>query len=329
MISLRVPGTSLGLLLALTLAGCSTPGAPSPTPASSTSPSPGPSTDVPADEASQEAQVPEAVRLTREGRLDELADLLRGPGSRRRVRTDGAAALAAVGNQHTRQTLALLAAAGVEGEVESPESAAHFWRRATALPKDPTGALAVASDTGDLALAAAALRAGAGTETRDDAGRTPLLVAATEDRVEVARLLVRRGADPDALDGRHDTPWLVTGVTGSVAMGRVLLAAGADLTVRNRYGGLSVIPASERGHAEYVEWVVGTDIDLDHVNDLGWTALLEAVILGDGGPRHQRIVRALLEAGADPSIADADGVSALEHARAKGQRAVVALLEQA
>ena len=78
-----------------------------------------------------------------------------------------------------------------------------------------------------------------------------------------------------------------------------------------------MIPASERGHVDYVRRVVTTGIDVDHVNRLGWTALLEAVILGDGGEAHQEIVRILLAAGADPSIADGDGVTALEHARAR------------
>ena len=126
------------------------------------------------------------------------------------------------------------------------------------------------------------------------------------------------GADPDALDDRHDTPWLVTGVTGSVAMLEALLPANPDLSIENRFGGLSVIPASERGHVGYVRRVVSTDIDVNHVNRLGWTALLEAVLLGDGGRDHREIVRTLLGAGADRTIPDRDGVTALEHARSKG-----------
>ena len=86
----------------------------------------------------------------------------------------------------------------------------------------------------------------------------------------------------------------------------------------NRFGGVSVIPAAERGHVEYVRRVVTTGIDVDHVNRLGWTALLEAVVLGDGGERHQEVVRILLDAGADRAIADRDGVTALEHAERSG-----------
>ncbi|MEJ7795918.1 MAG: ankyrin repeat domain-containing protein [Nocardioides sp.] len=191
----------------------------------------------------------------------------------------------------------------------------------------PNAALLRAAERGDADEVARALRAGADIETRDALERTPLLLAVTEDRVDVARLLVAMGADPDALDHQHDTPWLVTGVTGSVPMVEALLPATPDLRILNRYGGTSLIPASERGHVDYVRRVLRTGIDVDHVNRLGWTALLEAVILGHGGKDHQEIVQLLLAAGADPLIADKDGVTALEHARARGHASLVRLLQ--
>lgn len=99
-------------------------------------------------------------------------------------------------------------------------------------------------------------------------------------------------ADPDAQDRREESPWLATGVTGSVPMLHVLLPAGPDLKLRNRFGAIALIPASERGHAACVrELLRVTDIDVDHVNRLGRTALLEAVILGDGGRAHQEARR--------------------------------------
>jgi uncharacterized protein len=189
--------------------------------------------------------------------------------------------------------------------------------------------LLAAAQRGDATAAALAVRAGANLETRDQRGRTPLLLAVTEERLAVARLLVHLGANPDALDDQHDTPWLVTGVTGSVDMLEVLLPAGPDLKIRNRFGGTSLIPASERGHGAYVRRVVRTDIEINHVNNLGWTALLEAVILGDGSRRYQQIVSTLLDAGADPKIADRQGVTALQHAEQRGQRAVARILRDA
>jgi ankyrin repeat protein len=147
--------------------------------------------------------------------------------------------------------------------------------------------------------------------------------------VDVARALIAAGADVDLQDADRNNALLVTGVTGSVAMLREVLKGDPDFTLTNRYGGVSVIPASERGHVDYVRAVLDTEIDVDHVNNLGWTALLEAVILGDGGEAHVEIVRLLLGAGADRSIADRDGVTALEHARERGYDELVRLLEEA
>ncbi|WP_035862373.1 ankyrin repeat domain-containing protein [Kitasatospora cheerisanensis] len=187
-----------------------------------------------------------------------------------------------------------------------------------------------AAHTGDLDAVRAALEAGANLEARDPQGRTALLTAALADQVAVAEFLVAAGADPDAQDHREDSPWLVTGVTGSVPMMRALLVAGPDFGLTNRFGGVSLIPAAERGHVAYVRAVVEeTDLYVDHVNRLGWTALLEAVILGDGGRPHTEIVRLLLAAGADPQLADADGVTALQHAERRGFRAIAALLREA
>lgn len=195
-------------------------------------------------------------------------------------------------------------------------------------PADPDNALLRAAESGDADMVAVALRAGADIETRDEHDRTALLLTATHDHVAAAKVLVAMGADPDALDDRHDTPWLVTGVTGSVAMLEALLPADPDLTIRNRFGGLSPIPASERGHVDYVRRVVQTDVDINHINDLGWTALLEAVILGDGGQNHQEIVQILLEAGAEPAITDHDGLTALQHAERRGYQKIARLLRQ-
>jgi len=105
------------------------------------------------------------------------------------------------------------------------------------------------------------------------------------------------------------------------------LAAGADLKSTNRYGGTALIPAAHHGHTEAVRILLGTAIEKDHVNRLGWTALLEAVILGDGGRVHTEIVRLLVEAGANVNTGDKDGVTPLAHARRRGFAGMVRILE--
>src|SRR5699024_4865323 len=94
--------------------------------------------------------------------------------------------------------------------------------------------------------------------------------------------------------------------------------AEADTRLTNRFGGTALIPAAERGHVEIVrELLTRTNVDVNHVNNLGWTALLEAIILSDGGERHQQIVQMLVDYGANINIPDANGITPLEHARAR------------
>jgi ankyrin repeat protein len=107
------------------------------------------------------------------------------------------------------------------------------------------------------------------------------------------------------------------------------LAAGANLRDTNRYGGSALIPACHHGHPLTVRILLATDIDIDHVNDLGWTALMETVILGDGGPVYVEILGLLLAAGADTDIPDRESVTPLGHARALGFADLVRILERA
>lgn len=187
--------------------------------------------------------------------------------------------------------------------------------------------LLAAVERGDVQGVVALIRAGADVDTADTRGRTAVTIAAFSGHAEVVRELVDAGADIDRQDEERYNALLATGVTGDVDVLREVLRASPDLKRRNKYGGIAIIPACERGHVDLVrELLATTDIDVDHVNDLGWTALLEAVVLADGGPAHVEIVRLLLDAGADRLIADKEGVTALEHARARGYSEMVDLL---
>ena len=173
------------------------------------------------------------------------------------------------------------------------------------------------------------LEDGADVDARGAGGATAVTAAAANQHVDVVRALVDAGADVDLQDDDRSNPLLLCGENGNVALLREVLRGDPDLGATNRYGGVALIPASDRGHVEMVRALLETEIDVDHVNRLGWTALLEAVILGDGGEAHQEIVRMLLAAGADPEIADNDGVTPLAHAREKGYQAMVEMLERA
>ena len=128
----------------------------------------------------------------------------------------------------------------------------------------------------------------------------------------------------------RDSPFLYVGAEGLLDVLKLLIDARADTRITNRFGGTALIPAAERGHVEVVnELLTRTDVKIDHVNNLGWTALLEAVILGDGGPRRTEVVRLLIAAGANVNIPDGRGVTALAHARQRGYTQMIGLLERA
>lgn len=155
-------------------------------------------------------------------------------------------------------------------------------------------------------------------EARDGEGRTALLLATRANDVEIARLLIDAGADVNAKDGIKDTPYLYAGAEGRDEILKMILASGrANLKDNNRYGGTALIPAADKGHPSTVRILLEAGVDIDHVNNLGWTALMEAVILGDGGQTYQEIVGILVDAGAQ-QIPDRDGVTPLEHARRLG-----------
>ena len=175
-----------------------------------------------------------------------------------------------------------------------------------------------AAASGDAARVTELLSDGARVDVRDAAKRTSLLLATRGDHVDVARALIAAGADVNAKDNIRDTPFLYAGAEGRDAILRMILDTGrANVKDTNRYGGTALIPAAHHGHPGAVRILLGTAIDIDHVNDLGWTALLEAVILSDGGPVHQEIVGLLVDAGA-ANIPDRDGKTPLDHARARG-----------
>ncbi len=104
------------------------------------------------------------------------------------------------------------------------------------------------------------------------------------------------------------------------------LAHGADVDAEDRFDGTSLIRAADRGYLTIVDRVITAGVDLDHVNNLGWTALLEAVILGRGDEAHQKVVARLLQAGVDRGVRDGNGLTALQHARQRGYTEMVRLL---
>jgi ankyrin repeat protein len=190
--------------------------------------------------------------------------------------------------------------------------------------------LHAAAAAGDVAAIAAELTRKAAVDARDGRGRTPLHVAVFLRRAEAVRTLVAAGADLGALEHQRYDAVTIAAVANDVAMLRLLIDLGSDARrITSPYDGTALIAAAHLGHDEVVRMLIAAGAPLDHVNKLGWTALIEAVVLGDGGPRHQACIRALLDAGANPNLSDRDGRTPLALAKSRGYAAVAAMVEAA
>lgn len=174
-----------------------------------------------------------------------------------------------------------------------------------------------------------AIANGAKLKAKDGKGRTALMLATYQHYTAVAKLLLAAGASVNAQDQQLNSPFLYAGAEGYTDMVKLYMP-GADYNVFNRYGGSALIPACERAHLEVIAVLLADKhFPVDHINRLGWTALLEAVILGQGGAAHQQVVKMLIAAGVNVNIADKDGVTPLQHAQKRGYKEIVKMLQQA
>lgn len=165
--------------------------------------------------------------------------------------------------------------------------------------------------------------------TTDDKKRSLLLVATNNRLNDMAKMLVRYGADVNQQADIKDSAFLYAGASGQTELVKLYLENGAKFDVFNRYNGTALIPACERGHVETVKVLAQTkNYPIDHLNRLGWTALMEAVVLGDGSKKYQEIIQILKDAGARLDIPDNDGVTPLQHAKRKGFTEIVTLLQK-
>ncbi len=173
------------------------------------------------------------------------------------------------------------------------------------------------------------LKKGANVNLTDKNGKSLLLIATHNNNFEMAKLLVSYKADVNQQDKIQDSPFLYAGAAGHLKLVQLYLSHGARFDVFNRYNGTALIPASERGHLEVVKLLANTKgFPIDHVNRLGWTALMEAVILGDGTQKFVNVIQTLIDAGCNINIADYDKKTPLAHAKAKGYSDIVQLLEK-
>jgi uncharacterized protein len=191
------------------------------------------------------------------------------------------------------------------------------------------GGLHAAAARGDVADIEKRIASAENKEAIDSRQRTPLHVAAYQKKYDAARALIRLGADPNKFEiDRYDII-TIAAVANDVPMLKIALEGGGNpRSITSRYDGTALIAAAHLGHVEVVRTLIAAKAPLDHVNNLQWTALIESIVLGNGGNDHTETLRALVDAGANVNIPDGSGSSPLKLARNRGYREMIAILEK-
>jgi uncharacterized protein len=189
--------------------------------------------------------------------------------------------------------------------------------------------LHAAAQRGDAARIASLAAGNADLNARDSHGRTAVHVAAFAKQRDAIGALAKAGANLDLLEHDRYDAVTIASVSDDEATLRVLLSLGASAKqVTSRYDGTALIAAAHLGHDGVVAQLIAAGAPLDHINNLHWTAVIESIVLGNGGPRHVATLKALVDAGANVHLTDRQGQTPLALARSRGYTEMVKLLEQ-
>jgi len=185
--------------------------------------------------------------------------------------------------------------------------------------------LAAAND-GSSATVRLLLERGASLVERDNQESTPLHAATAANDLATIRLLLERGVNVNAADAVGMTPLMNAAGNNNLKAVELLLARGASVnavskpqtqqSVKNGAIALGnftpLLLATTSGSPELVKTLLdaGAKIDASDVRHL--TPLMLAVATDHADPR---VVRLLIERGADPNRTDREGLSALDWAR--------------
>jgi ankyrin repeat protein len=150
-----------------------------------------------------------------------------------------------------------------------------------------------------------------------------LMEAAFTGNLEDVRRLVNDGTPVNAIDTEKRTPLMFASFNGHAPVAEYLLDVGAEIDSKDSNGRTALMYASSGPFGETVKLLLtrGAEVNVQGTLE-GFTSLMTAAAEG-----QLEVVRHLLDHGADRSLEDTDGDTALTFARQNGHAEVVKLLE--
>jgi ankyrin repeat protein len=156
------------------------------------------------------------------------------------------------------------------------------------------GPLHDASRDGDRNRILELVAAGADVSELDEAGESPLLIAALAGQADAVALLLEKGADIGSRNKGGLTALHAAAYGGHLAVVELLVSKGASIDDdRNFYHMSSLHAASEEGHADVVAFLIARKADIEAKERNGYTPLTQA-----GWRSHWDAADLLIKAGA-------------------------------
>ncbi|GMV99665.1 MAG: hypothetical protein AMXMBFR84_08040 [Candidatus Hydrogenedentota bacterium] len=194
----------------------------------------------------------------------------------------------------------------------------------TVVTEGGTTALQLLACVGDATLMKEAMeKSDADVNARNRNGSTALGIAADYSHWDVVALLLERKADPNIGTNNGWTPLCCAVDRGHGETVSLLLKHGADVNLADQTGWTPLHMAAMEGNAEMTTILLAQQgVVVDAIGESGRTPLLTAARNG-----HAEVARLLIDAGANATLKDMKGKSALDLATARSHTAVMELLK--
>ena len=165
------------------------------------------------------------------------------------------------------------------------------------------------------------LEVGGSVKAKDRDGRTALHWGALKGHEEVVEGLLQAGAVVEAQNVRGKTPlhWAVE--NGYTRTTKLLLDAGGSVSTKDKEGRTALHWGVRKGHTGTATMLLGAGADVEAKDSKGLSALHVSAINGQGG-----VAKVLLDAGADVGATDSGGGRPLHYAAQKGFEGLATIL---